>query len=149
MLLFYAADQTIPKSAATPQPWPAATCPSSAKGELIPFEQVPLEVLADLRRVDPKISPPGGPFNPSDVIDGTTPGTRIIAVMRLGDRLAAAYEKGGRGYSVTVVTYVQDPATKHLVASGLHTLSGRDTPRGWVKDEDACAAMVRALSAGG
>jgi hypothetical protein len=147
-ILIASADETIVK---LPPPTPrssAATCPFPLRGEIVAFERLPPEVLADLRRVDPKISPPGGPFNAGDVIDGATPGTRIIGAMRLGDRMAAAYEKGGWGYSVTVVTYRLDPATERMVVAGLHTLNGRDTARGWVMAEDACPALLNALDGG-
>lgn len=127
-----------------PKSWPAARCTTSARGQLVPFEATPSDVLSDLWQTDPRMSPPGGPFNPSDVVDGVTPQTRIIAVMRSGQRYAAAYEKGGRGYSVTVRTYAPSSAGR-LALSNIHTLAGGETRRGWVMAEDACAALERAL----
>jgi hypothetical protein len=126
---------------------PVVACPPPSNGQVVPFDHLPDEVLTDLRMTDPRISPPGGPFNASDVDDGVTPHTRVIDAMRRGGRLAVAYEKGGWGYSVTVLTYDADERTGRMAVSGLHTLNPRETTRGWVKDADACSVLERAIGA--
>lgn len=122
-------------------------CPAPSRGELVSFDRLPPEVVADLRRTDPKMSPPGGPFNAGDTEDGKTPHTRIIAAMRLGGRLAVAYEKGGWGHSVTVLLYDADKTTGLMAVSGLHTLNPRETASGSVTAMDACRVLERAIGA--
>jgi hypothetical protein len=126
---------------------PVVACPLPARGKLVPYDHLPDEVLTDLRMTDPRISPPGGPFDASDVDDGVTPHTRVIAAMRLGRRLAVAYEKGGRGYGITILTYDADTSTGLMAVTGLRTLDPRETTRGWVKDADACSALEGAIGA--
>jgi hypothetical protein len=139
-----------PSSTWTPprlQPEPVVACPLPAHGRLVSYDRLPEEVLVDLRTTDPRISPPGGPFNASDVDDGVTPHTRVIAAMRLGRRLAVAYEKGGRGYSISVLTYDADARTGRMTVSGVHPLIPNTSDRPWLRDADACKALEWALGA--
>lgn len=116
-------------------------CPPPSRGEVVPFAELPAEVLMDLRTIDPTVSPPDGPFNATDM--GAGPRMRVIAALRLGGRLAVAYERGGRGYGVTLLTYDADARTGFLNTRGVGPISVRPAFR----IEDACAALERALDA--
>jgi hypothetical protein len=123
----------------------AVSCSKPADGQLVTYDLLPTEVLADLRRTDPRMSPPGGPFSATDAWDGTSPFTRMIAAMRRGDRLVVAYERGGRGYSVTVLTYDRDASTGLMAISGVHPLLPGKAAHGWNNGDAACEALAWAL----
>lgn len=155
-MMLSAADQDVatlripPKAPARQSiPWSRfqslINCPRPARGAIVPYAELPEEVLLDLRRTDRRISPPGGPFNPSDFSVDDTPTTRVIAAMRLGGRLAVAYEKGGYGYGITVLTYETQANTGLMAVKGLRALNPRETRSGSVKISDACDAMERAV----
>jgi hypothetical protein len=104
------------------------------KGELVFQEQLPPAIGADLRTRAPDLSPAGGPFQATDVGDG--PRTRFMTAARLGDRYVVAYEHGGRGYNIQVLTYA-------LTSSGLATLTNQRT----IFRKPACDAVAAALTA--
>lgn len=126
---------------------PIVACPKPPHGEIVPYDRLPAEVMMDLRRTDPRMSPPGGPFSATDAWDGVSPFTRIIAAMRNGGRLAVAYERGGRGYGITLLTYDADARTGLLAVSGVHPLVPGRTAQGWRNGEAACDALREALKA--
>jgi hypothetical protein len=91
----------------TPAPEPAqsvaASCLHQDGVEAIAFDQLPITLRMDLKTRAPELSPQGGPFNASDV--GVGPRTRFIAAVHYKDRYLVAYEHGGRGYHVDLLTY--------------------------------------------
>ena len=68
----------------------------------------------------------------ADVIDG---------------RLAVAYERGGRGYSVTVLTYDANARTGLMAVSGIHPLLPNQIARDGANGQAACQALEWALDA--
>jgi hypothetical protein len=84
-------------------PLPGAACIYDA-GQMVFQEQLPAPIIADLKQRAPEMSPAGGPFEATDVGEG--PRDRFVAAARLNDRYIVAYEHGGRGYSIRVLTYL-------------------------------------------
>ena len=82
---------------------PALECAHQGGVEAVSFDQLPIAVRVDLKIRAPELSPAGGPFNASDV--GVGPRTRFIAAVHYKDRYVVAYEHGGRGYHVDLLTY--------------------------------------------
>ncbi|WP_029912358.1 hypothetical protein [Caulobacter sp. UNC358MFTsu5.1] len=94
MLLAFAAAQLLSSSNG------ACFYPS---GEIVLQEQLPPAVASDLWIRAPDLSPFNGPFLATDVGEGLR--NRFIAAAHLGQRYVVAYERGGRGYSIQVLTY--------------------------------------------
>jgi hypothetical protein len=103
------------------------------KGEVVFQEALPAAIGADLRKRAPDLSPSGGPFQATDVGEG--PRTRFMTATRLGDRYVVAYEHGGRGYSVQVLTYT-------LASNGLASLTNQRT----TFEKPACGVIASALT---
>ncbi len=72
-------------------------------GEIVFEQQLPPAIASDLHIRAPDLSPADGPFLPTDVGAGRR--SRFIAAAHLGARYVVAYERGGRGYSIQVLTY--------------------------------------------
>lgn len=70
--------------------------------------QLPAEVVALLEEAGP-ISDPGGPFNPSDIVDADhpVPGQRLVSGQAGPDEILLTVEKGGRGYAHAVLTFAR------------------------------------------
>ncbi len=71
------------------------------------IQTIDTEVVAALRSrmgADPRISDPGGPFNPTDVVTGE-PTRRLLVAGRAGTRWFVAYEHGGRGHHIILVVF--------------------------------------------
>jgi hypothetical protein len=68
--------------------------------------QLPAEVVSVLEEMGP-ISDPGGPFNPSDVVDvdHPVPGQRLVSGQAGPDFIVLTVEKGGRGYAHAVLQF--------------------------------------------
>lgn len=133
------------------RPWPLDLCPRPVRGQTVLFNDLPAEVLADLRHTDPLMSPPGGPFNAGDAVDNDTPQTRapqtrVIAALRVGDRLAVAYEKGGWGRSVTIHTYALRPATGRFTIQDVNLVPPDMLKQAPGAANPACAALERTLA---
>jgi hypothetical protein len=77
----------------------------------------------DLKTRAPELSPQGGPFNASDV--GVGPRTRFIAAVHYKDRYLVAYEHGGRGYHVDLLTYAPASRTTPMPVPWRGTWSSR------------------------
>ena len=93
----------LPMTALEPVQSVAAACLHQDGVEAVAFDQLPIALRMDLRTRAPDLSPAGGPFNASDV--GVGPRTRFIAAVHYKDRYVVAYEHGGRGYHVDLLTY--------------------------------------------
>lgn len=91
----------------TPAPEPAriavAACAHQGGAEAVAFDQLPIALRMDLKTRAPELSPAGGTFNATDI--GIGPRTRFIAAVHYKDRYLVAYEHGGRGYHVDLLTY--------------------------------------------
>lgn len=104
-----------------PEPAQAGACVHLDEVEAVPFDQLPIALRIDLKTHAPELSPAGGPFSASDV--GSGPRTRFIAAVHYKDRYVVAYEHGGRGYHVDLLTYNADfaydayagPLARHVV----------------------------------
>lgn len=94
MMVLAALDQSAPL--------PGNACVYDA-GEMVFQEQLPAPIVADLKQRAPDMSPAGGPFEATDVGEG--PRDRFVAAARLNGRYIVAYEHGGWGYSIRVLTY--------------------------------------------
>lgn len=79
--------------------------------------QLPAEVVAVLEEMGP-ISDPGGPFNPSDVVDAAhpVPGQRLVSGEVSPDVILVTVEKGGRGYSHAVMKFARVDGHWQLVS---------------------------------
>jgi len=79
--------------------------------------QLPAEVVAVLEEMGP-ISDPGGPFNPSDVVDTAhpVPGQRLVSGQLGPDVILVTVEKGGRGYSHAVLKFARVDGHWQLVS---------------------------------
>ncbi|HWW27241.1 MAG TPA: hypothetical protein VNZ85_15265 [Caulobacter sp.] len=104
------------------------------KGESLSQQQLPEAIGADLRLRVPGMSPEGGPFLATDVGEG--PRTRFISAARLGNRYVVAYERGGRGYNIQILSYT-------LASSGLASLTNQRT----TFEKPVCGAIAAALTA--
>jgi hypothetical protein len=93
---------------------PATGCVHQAGVDAVSLDQLPAAIRADLRVHAPELSPADGPFNASDV--GAGPRTRFIAAVHYKDRYVVAYEHGGRGYHVDLLTYGGDIAGDAYIA---------------------------------
>ncbi len=93
----------LPMTALEPVQSVAAACLHQDGVEAVAFDHLPIALRMDLRTRAPDLSPAGGPFNASDV--GVGPRTRFIAAVHYKDRYVVAYEHGGRGYHVDMLTY--------------------------------------------
>jgi hypothetical protein len=102
----------------------AAGAPAQA---VVRLAQLPAEVVAVLEEMGP-ISDPGGPFNPSDVVDSEhpVPGQRLVSGEASPDVILLTVEKGGRGYSHAVLKFARADGHWQLV-SQQHQL--RDSTR--------------------
>jgi hypothetical protein len=103
------------------------------KGEIVFQEALPAAIGVDLRKRAPDLSPSGGPFQATDVGEG--PRTRFMTAARLGDRYVVAYERGGRGYNIQVLTYT-------LASNGLASLTNQRT----TFEKPACGVIATALT---
>jgi hypothetical protein len=103
------------------------------KGEIVFQEALPAAIGMDLRLRAPDLSPAGGPFQATDIGDG--PRTRFMTAARLGDRYVVAYERGGRGYNIQVLTYT-------LASNGLASLTNQRT----TFEKPACNVIATALT---
>ena len=100
----------------------AADAPAQAVARIA---RLPAEVVAVLEEMGP-ISDPGGPFNPSDVVDANhpVPGQRLVSGQAGPDFIVLTVEKGGRGYSHAVLQFArvdghwQLVGQKHVVPDG-------------------------------
>ncbi|MGU3538046.1 hypothetical protein [Methylobacterium sp. A54F] len=81
----------------------ADTSPECRIAGRIPAEDLPAAVSTEIRERFGPLSWPGGPFNPSDIVQPGIPTRRLMEVWRNGDRWVMAIEQGGRGYHVSVV----------------------------------------------
>lgn len=108
-------------------------CVFDSRAEAVALEQLPAVIRLDLKQRAPDLSPAGGAFNASDV--GSGPRTRFIAAARLDSRYVVAYEHGGRGYHVDLLTY----------DTGVVDHTPRD--RRTTFDTPSCGALTEALSA--
>lgn len=92
----------------------AAEAPVQAVSRLA---QLPAEVVAVLEEMGP-ISDPGGPFNPSDVVDTDhpVPGQRLVSGQASPDVILLTVEKGGRGYSHAVMKFARVDGHWQLVS---------------------------------
>ena len=117
----------------------AAPLPGNAcvydSGEMVFREQLPAPILADLKQRVPEMSPAGGAFQATDVGEG--PRDRFVAAARLNDRYIVAYEHGGWGYSIRVLTY--QPMAGEAVALPRDQRFAFKTP--------ICATIAAALTA--
>jgi len=79
--------------------------------------QLPAEVVAVLEELGP-ISDPGGPFNPTDIIDTDhpVPGQRLVSGQAGPDVILLVVEKGGRGYSHAVMKFARVDGHWQLVS---------------------------------
>ena len=79
--------------------------------------QLPAEVVAVLEEMGP-VADPGGPFNPSDVIDTEhpVPGQRLVSGQLGPDVILLTVEKGGRGYSHAVMKFARVDGHWQLVS---------------------------------
>lgn len=115
----------------------AAPLPGSAciydVGEMVFQEQLPAPIVADLKQRAPEMSPAGGPFEATDVGEG--PRDRFVAAARLNDRYVVAYEHGGRGYNIQVLTYT-------LASNGLASFTNQRT----IFKKPVCAVIAAALA---
>ncbi len=114
----------------------AVACVHRGEVDAVPFDQLPMALRMDLRTRAPDLSPAGGPFNASDV--GVGPRTRFIAAVHYKDRYIVAYEHGGRGYHVDLLTY-DDSFADDAYAGPL--------ARHVVFDKPDCAALDAAITA--
>jgi hypothetical protein len=90
----------------TPVPEPVqsvAGCVHQVGVDAVSLDHLPAAIRADLHSHAPELPPADGPFNASDV--GVGPRTRFIAAVHYKDRYVVAYEHGGRGYHVDLLTY--------------------------------------------
>jgi len=113
-------------------PPPGETCIYD-KGENVLQGELPTAISVDLSMRAPDLSPAGGPFQASDVGEG--PRARFKAAARLGDRYVVAYERGGRGYNIQVLTYV-------LTSYGLAPLVSQQA----IFDKPVCGVIAAALT---
>lgn len=98
-----------------------AACVHQVGVEAVSFDQLPAAIRVDLHIHAPELSQADGPFNASDM--GVGPRTRFIAAVHYKDRYVVAYEHGGRGYHVDLLTYSGDiaggghiaPLARHVV----------------------------------
>jgi hypothetical protein len=104
------------------------------KGEYVPQEQLPAAIGTDLWTRAPGLSPQGGPFQATDVGEG--PRARFMTAARLGNRYVVAYERGGRGYNIQVLTYT-------VASNGLASLANQRT----AFEKPACNVIAAALVA--
>jgi hypothetical protein len=115
-------------------PLPGNACVYDA-GEMVLQEQLPAPIVADLQQRAPHMSPAGGPFRATDVGEG--PRDRFVAAARLHERYIVAYEHGGRGYSIRLLTYL--PAAGEAIAPPRDQRFAFKTP--------ICATIAAALTA--
>ena len=87
--------------------------------------QLPAEVVAVLEEMGP-VSDPGGPFNPSDVvdIDHPVPGQRLVSGQAGPDLILLTLEKGGRGHSHAVLKFARVDGHWQFVSQE-HLLQGQ------------------------
>ena len=111
---------------------PGDACAYDA-GEMVFQEQLPAPIVADLKQRAPEMSPAGGPFQATDVGEG--PRDRFVAAARLNDRYVVAYEHGGWGYNIQVLTYT-------LASNGLASLSNQRT----TFKKPVCGVIAAALT---
>jgi hypothetical protein len=125
---------------ATPAAEPAhiavAACAHQGGAEAVSFDQLPIALRMDLKTRAPELSPAGGPFNATDI--GVGPRTRFIAAVRYKDRYLVAYEHGGRGYHVDLLTYN---------ASFAEDAYAGPLARHMTFDKPECAALDAAITA--
>jgi len=81
----------------------AVSCTHEDGVQTVSLEQLPAAIRLDLKQRAPDLSPADGAFQATDVGDG--PRTRFVAAARLKGRYVVAYEHGGRGYHVDLLTY--------------------------------------------
>lgn len=87
--------------------------------------QLPAEVVAVLEEMGP-VADPGGPFNPSDVIDTEhpVPGQRLVSGQAGADVILLTLERGGRGQSHAVLKFARVGGHWQLVSQE-HLLQGQ------------------------
>ena len=108
-------------------------CVFDSNAEAVSLEQLPAAIQLDLKQRAPGLSPTGAAFNASDI--GYGPRTRFIAAARLNTRYVVAYEHGGRGYHVDLLTY--DTSVSDLAPRDRRTMS----------DKPGCGVLTEALNA--
>jgi hypothetical protein len=84
------------------------SCPAAAGiEETEDLAALPEPVAASLKEHVPNLTPPGSPFNGSDVLRSGQTGLdrRLIAAFHRGNRWVIAYEAAGEGYHDVVAAY--------------------------------------------
>ena len=108
----------------------ASACTPAPGAERLEQDALPAGVRQDLKTRVSDLSPAGGPFSATDV--GSGPFTRFLTALHARGRYLVAYEHGGRGYHLDILTYE--------VSDGVATLRNH---QGAARD-GLCAALLTA-----
>ncbi len=80
-----------------------SACTPAPGAERLGQKALPAAIRQDLKSRVSDLSPAGGPFNATDV--GSGPFTRFLTALHVRGRYVVAYEHGGRGYHLDILTY--------------------------------------------
>lgn len=101
-------------------------CPVPAGVIDVPFDQIPVAFQKALHDKVGNVAAPGQPFNATDVVDGTLPGSREIFAWNSGSRWVIVIEMGGRAYHDEVYAFDAGADSKRVKPVALNTRLRRD-----------------------